>query len=115
MYRLIMLALSPEITEAGEEIECVVEAIGTKCPAHVVNIKPEVIVAEFAGIGYTGRRQVNTSHVITQGCQDSGMPASAACDIQHPGTGRRGKQCQQPLNKASRFGLISFKIQFVVI
>ena len=86
MYRLIMLALSPEITKTGEEIECVVEAIGAKGPAHVMNIKIEVVVAELAGVGYTGRRQVDACYIITPGCQDARIPArravayTGACD-----------------------------------
>jgi hypothetical protein len=114
-YNVVIVALGPEIAEAGKEIEGVIEAVRAKEMSHVVDVELQVIVAELAGIFDTGGRQVDTCHVIALTGEDTGMASPSAGNIQHPGCGWGLEQGQQAMDKSNGLLFVSFKVQLVVV
>ena len=76
------------VANVGKEIEGVVKAIGAKQAAHIVNVEMEMVVRELVGEIDGVRSQVDAGHVEPFLCQNAGMPAPAAGDIQQEGTCR---------------------------
>ena len=111
----VIVAWGPEIAEAGEEIEGIVEAVRAKDLPHVVNVEIQVIVAEPAGIFDTGGRQVDACHIIALIGEDPGVAPSSAGHIQHPRCGWRVEQGQQAMDEGGCLLFVSFKVQFMVI
>jgi len=114
-YHAVIVAWGPEIAEAGEEIEGIVEAVRAKDLPHVVNVEIQVIVAEPAGIFDTGGRQVDACHIIALIGEDPGVAPSSAGHIQHPRCGWRVEQGQQAMDEGGCLLFVSFKVQFMVI
>ena len=114
-YNAVIVVRGPEIAEAGEEIEGVIEAVRAKDLPHVMNVEIEVIVAEPAGIFDTGGRQVDARHIITLTREDPGMASPPAGYIQHSRCGQRLEQGQQAMDKGDGLLFVSFKVQSMVI
>jgi hypothetical protein len=98
-YNPVIVAWGPEIAEAGEEIEGVMEAVRAKDLPHVMNVEIQVIVAEPAGIFDTGGRQVDACHIIALIGEDPGMASPSAGYIQHSRCGRRLEKGQQAMDE----------------
>ena len=114
-YNAVIITWGPEIAEAGEEVESVIEAFRAKDLAHVVNVEIQVIVAKLPGIFDTGGRQIDACHIIALIGEDPGMASPSAGNIQQPRCGFRSEQDQQAMDKGDGLLLISFKVQFMVI
>jgi len=114
-YNAVIITWGPEIAEAGEEVEGVIEAVRTKDLPHVMNVEIQVIVAELPGRFDTGGRQVDACHIIGLIGEDPGVAPPSAGNIQHPGCGWWPEQDQQAMDEGDGLLFISFKVQFMVI
>ena len=114
-YNAVIITWGPEIAEAGEEVESVIEAVRAKDLPHVMNVEIEVIVAKLPGIFDTGGRQVDACHIIALIGEDPGMASPSAGNVQHPRCWWRPEQDQQVMDEGDGLLLISFKVQFMVI
>ena len=114
-YNAVIVVWGPEIAEAGEEIEGVIEAVRAKDLPHVMNVEIQVIVAELAGIFDTGGRQVDACHIIALIGEDPGVASPSAGYIQHSRCGRRVEEGQQAMDERGGLLFVSFKVQSMVI
>ena len=114
-YHAVIVVRGPEITEAGEEIEGIIEAVRAKDLPHVMNVEIQVIVAEPAGIFDTGGRQVDACHIIALIREDAGVASPPAGYIQHSRCGWRLEQGQQAMDEGDSLLFVSFKVQSMVI
>lgn len=105
-----MFSFRPEVTEAGKEIEDIIEVIGVKYLSHVVYIEMEVIIFILQGIINAILGQVDACHVEAFACQYAGMTSSSAGQVKHSGASGGMEEGEKTPDKGGSFLLVPFKV-----